>query len=203
MKQTKENILSHLEALVRTVMDDKAAKQSFLDLAGDRTFTAPQLRVLFRSASDTAKSDLNGTYAGLWSMFRDNLIKKTMGTHNLPDQHVRENLMDLVIFARWNKENFTKVMDIRDIGNVPEYPAAMEEIRNFPTLLHYMADKVSPVLESYLRGSLQIDAADFGAILDDRENALIADGVRGVEILMPIPPEKWPRPRKGQDRSPP
>lgn len=204
MEHSRENIVSHLEALVRAVTDDPKVKQSFLDLADDRSFTTPQLKVLFRSASVTAKTDLNGTYAALWPIFRDNLVKKTMGTHNLPDEQLQENLMDLVIFTRWNKENFTWLIGAaKPSGGLPDYPAAMEKIDTFPVFLHYMADKVSPVIQTYLRVSMGMNESALENALGARENALIASGVRGVEILTPIPPEKWPRPKKAPDRSPP
>lgn len=197
MEHSGQQILAHLKDLVRTVMDGEAGpKKSFLALAGDMRFSGPEIKLLFLHASKTAQTELNGTHAGLWPLYRDNLIKKTMWAETLPPELLHENLMDIVIFSRWNKEKFQTIMKLPSPQTTPDYPAAMGAVDGFPVLLFYMADKVSPVIEKHLCESMGINGEELARKLSDREATLVQDGVGGVEILMPIPPQKWPRTRK-------
>lgn len=193
-------IVAHLRMLVSKERrgDTSLVRKGFDEIAGKKMFTPPQMRAVFSHASETGKTEINGTVAQMWPFFHDGLSKITMACEALKAQQRVNPLFDAIIISRWNAVNFPKILDFDAPKDVPSYPVAMKDLSDFRLVPAYIEQSVMPHLKSALAAHLGTDINALDKMVAEREAQLVRDGIPGYEALRPI--EDWPQ---GKRKSPP
>ncbi len=191
-----DRIIDHLRRLVSKEKSGEKSilRQGFEALAGQRTFSKPQMRSVFSNVSETGRTEINGSVSQMWLFFQDGLSKVTMAYDALPLEKRVLPLLNAIVFSRWNAENFPKILEFRTPESVPSYPAPINQLSDFRVVPAYIEQSVMPALKKALAGHLEIDVAALDKTVAEREEALICSGVPGYEALMPI--KEWPSGKK-------
>ncbi len=130
-----------------------------------------------------------GMYSQLWRQYSDYIVQTTQGYENRDSITRQKNLMDVVIFAKWNAYNFPALMSFKIPEKIPEFPAQLAEIFDFPVMVGYMVGPVSDTIKDYLCGVDKMDMATLEQKILSREAHLLQHGVEGLEVLKPRGPE--------------
>ena len=192
-----DEIIEHLRSIV---FNDKSGRKSvvrsgFEQLAGERQFTRPQMRAVFSHASETGKTEVDGSVAQMWPFFYDGLSKVTMVYGSLKLEQRTVPLLNIIVMSRWNAENFPKILGFAAPENVPSFRASLDQLSDFSVVPAYIERSVMPRLKDALLDHLGIDAPALDKIVAEREQELIRGRVPGYEALMPI--KDWPQAKKG------
>lgn len=172
-------------------------KQTFFDFAGDKTYPNAGIRILFKHASETGQTDINGRYDRLWGFYSDYLVKAVDGFDKLDWEMQNKKMIDMIVFSKWNARNFPAIMGFTLPEDPPPYGAAPEEVGTFKMFLSYMQSSIVPVLKASLSERLQINEEKLGAMLSHREEHLIRSELEGLEILKPFSEgTRFPKPRE-------
>lgn len=189
-------IVAHLRMLVSKEKRGGTSpiRQGFDELAANRMLTAPQMRAVFGHASKTGKTEVNGTMAQMWPFFHDGFSKITMAYEALQADQRIEPLLDAILLSRWNAGNFPKVLGFDVPQNIPDYPASLQQLRDFRLVPAYVEKSVMPHLKNALAAHIGTDIATLDKIVAEREDQLVRNGIPGYEALSPI--KDWPQGKK-------
>lgn len=191
-----DRIVEHLRGLV---FNDKRGQKSILrqgfeQLAGERIFTRPQMRALFNNASETGRSEIDGSVLKMWHFFHDGLSKMTMAYDVREADHTIESIFNSMVISKWNAQNFPKILEYADIGEAPAYPATLDQLSDFRVVPAYIDRSVMPILKRALADQLGVDLKAVETRAIEREAEFLRDGVPGYEALKPM--EDWPLAKK-------
>ena len=185
-------ILSHLrDVLVKASANPSKMKESFAQITQDHAFTKNQFRLVLEHASATGAHNINNRHSSLWHLFKDPLVKRVSFFE--VDEKPKETAMDVILFSRWIKDNYSMIMGLELPESPPKIFSRVAEVSDFKTFLSYLDKTIVPALKQAICHEHKMTPPVLEAELLEREKELIESRIVGVEILSPIPASKWPK----------
>lgn len=185
-------ILEHLSDISAAFRArDGGLRTSFQDACGDQKFSARQQGLLFENASATAKMEIGPKLRDLSHFLGEGLSKRVSNFDALPEEALKKNLLDIVIFSRWEAHNVPLILGCDLPKTAPPYGSRVSKLEDFQTALAYMHHSVEPAIIASLCKSENITQVQFETRLNHRVEELLEEEIAGVETLAPISPKKW------------
>ncbi len=187
---TSADILSHLrDVLVKASANPSKMKESFAQITQGHAFTKGQYQLVLEHASATGVHNINDRYSSLWHLFKDPLGKRVSFFE--VDEKPKETAMDVVLFSRWIKDNYSMIMEFELPESPPKIFSRVAEVSDFKTFLSYLDKTIVPALKQAICHEHKMTESVLEAALLEREKLLIENKITGVEVLWPIPSKKW------------
>lgn len=167
--------------------------KSFLDACGDTKVSVSQAEVLYHRASLSGKELIGPRLSDTRHFFADGIAKSVSGFESKTEPARLKNLMDALIFARWDAQNFETMFSKEIPDSALKYPASRRGLKTYEQALAYMTHSVEPVIVARLCEGFGIDKPALDSVLEQREFELLDSELKGLEVLRPLPSD-WSAP---------